>query len=360
MSGELHGAPWCLRPGFESCRVCRAALLLPCEGILDLGRAQQLVRFCCSSGVAEAGAQPLGQLGSRAGLCRAGMQEVPAGWVWRRCCQALAAGLCGAGQGWVPVPAQEPLSSELQQCAGGTGGVLPGGPRSWCVSPARAEAALCWGMRVSQGQGAEGRRPPRPHVLAQFPPQPLTVPDRTVDVRLCTERRAGREGEEEAQARSSRAVRFKLTLCFVGGEVRRPGHQHTAAPLSFIPGCGQEQGLGAGASLPTAGAGASRCPGLCWAQPLETKVPGGTRRWQGSPCPQCAALSAFTSDPEEWVLGLSPGSWLCSAQTCAPAEPLQVSEPKFLLFNFLLLILSLLVLHTSFPSSFLLAVFHLP
>lgn len=267
---------------------------------------------------------------------------------------------CWAVRCWTGLGASASAGAALERAAAVCWWHWRGGPRSWCVSPARAEAALCWGMRVSQGQGAEGRRPPRPHVLAQFPPQPLTVPDRTVDVRLCTERRAGREGEEEAQARSSRAVRFKLTLCFVGGEVRRPGHQHTAAPLSFIPGCGQEQGLGAGASLPTAGAGASRCPGLCWAQPLETKAPGGTRRWQGSPCPQCAALSAFMSDPEEWVLGLSPGSWLCSAQTCAPTEPLQVSEPKFLLFNFLLLILSLLVLHTSFPSSFLLAVFHLP
>lgn len=183
--------------------------------------------------------------------------------IWRRCCWALVAELCSAGQGWVPVPAQELLLGELQQCAGGTGAVLPGGPCSWCVSPARAEAALCCGTRVSQGQGAEGRRPPRPHVLAQFPPQPLTVPDRTVDVRLCTERRAGREGEEEAQARSSRAVRFKLTLCFVGGEARRPGRQHTAAPLPFVPGCGQERGLGH--PSPLLGAGASRCPGLCWA-----------------------------------------------------------------------------------------------
>lgn len=58
--------------------------------------------------------------------------------------------------------------------------------------------------------------------------------------------------------------------------------------------------------------------------------------------------------------GLSSGRWLCSTQAFAPRKLLQMSEPKFLLFNFLLLILSLLVLHTSFLGSFLLAVFHLP
>lgn len=58
--------------------------------------------------------------------------------------------------------------------------------------------------------------------------------------------------------------------------------------------------------------------------------------------------------------GLSSGRWVCSTQAFAPQKLLQMSEPKFLLFNFLLLILSLLVLHTSFPNSFLLAVFHLP
>lgn len=57
--------------------------------------------------------------------------------------------------------------------------------------------------------------------------------------------------------------------------------------------------------------------------------------------------------------GLSSGRWVCSTQAFAPRKLLQMSEPKFLLFNFLLLILSLLVLRTSFPNSFLLSVFHL-
>lgn len=135
------------------------------------------------------------------------------------------------GQCWVSV------SGELQLCARGSWSALC----SCCVSPDGAGLALCCGVWVSEGQGAEGSRSPRPHVLARFPPQPLTVPDRTVDVRLCTERRAGREGEEEAQARSSRAVRFKLTLCFVGVEVRRPGRQRSAGPLSFILSWVEEQ-----------------------------------------------------------------------------------------------------------------------
>lgn len=131
----------------------------------------------------------------------------------------------------------------------------PGALCSWCVSPDQAEVALCCAAWGSEGRGAEGSRPPRPHVLARFPPQPLTVPDRTVDVRLCTERRAGREGEEEAQARSSRAVRFKLTFCFVGVGVRRPGRQHGAGPLSFILSYVEERGREQGV-----------LPHCCWGQ----------------------------------------------------------------------------------------------
>lgn len=157
-------------------------------------------------------------------------------------------------------------------------GVVPMGCLcSWCMSPYRAEVALCCGMWVNEGQGVEGRRPPRPRVLVWFPPQPLTVPDRTVDVRLCTERRAGREGEEEAQARSSRAVRFKLTFCFVGVEVRRPGRQHCAGPPSFIRSYVEERGQEQGILPVLVREGDSRCPGHCWAQTLEAKAPSGTQ-----------------------------------------------------------------------------------
>lgn len=81
----------------------------------------------------------------------------------------------------------------------------------------------------------------------------------------------------------------------------------------------------------------------------------------GARCvPQGAAVSAFTSGfegrelwPSLWETGLQhPGVYSSKAPS--------MSEPRFLLSNFLLLILSLLVLHTSFPNSFLLAVFHLP
>lgn len=184
------------------------------------------------------------------------------------------------------------------------------------------------------------------------------MPDRTVDVRLCTERRAGREGEEEAQARSSRAVRFKLTFCFVGVGVRRPGRQRSAGPLSFIPGCVEQQGWQQG--IPPRAAGDSRCPGHGWAQALEMKVPSGARAGRAHRVPKVLQSAPSPLALRDGCSGLSSGSWVCSTQTCAPTQILQMSEPKFLLFNFLLLILSLLVLHTSFPSSFLLAVFHLP
>lgn len=76
--------------------------------------------------------------------------------------------------------------------------------------------------------------------------------------------------------------------------------------------------------------------------------------------PQGAAVNISPPAVRNGSSGLSSGRRLCSTQAFAPRKLLQMSEPKFLLFNFLLLILSLLVLHTSFPGSFLLAVFHLP
>lgn len=179
------------------------------------------------------------------------------------------------------------------------GVVPPGGLCSWCVSPDGAEVALCCGVWVSEGQGVEGRQPPCPRVLVRFPPQPLTVPDRTVDVRLCTERRAGREGEEEAQVRSSRAVRFKLTFCFVGVEVRRPGRRHSAGPPSFIRSYmeerGKEQGIPPAAA---AGGGGQQVPRILLGPDTGGKCPVGLRGWRGSPC----EVSTFASNFEEGVL----------------------------------------------------------
>lgn len=239
-------------------------------------------------------------------------------------------------------------------------GVVPsGGLCSWCVSPDGAEVALCCGVWVSEGQGAESRQPPCPRVLVRFPPQPLTVPDRTVDVRLCTERRAGREGEEEAQVRSSRAVRFKLTFCFVGVEVRRPGRRHSAGPPSFIRSYmeerGKEQGIPPAAA---AGGGGQQVPRIL----LGPDTGGEGAQWDSGAGGAHRVPKVLRSAPLHPTLrngcsGLSSGSWVCSTQVCAPTQLLQMSEPKLLLFNFLLLILSLLVLHTSFPRSFFLLFF---
>lgn len=72
----------------------------------------------------------------------------------------------------------------------------------------------------------------------------------------------------------------------------------------------------------------------------------------------------FAANPgccsQHFHLSLSCGRWVFSTQVFAAQMLLQMSEPKFPLFNFRLLILSLLVLHFSFPGSFLLVVFHLP
>lgn len=217
--------------------------------------------------------------------CRRFLHDGP----WRRCCRAVVPGVCSVGQCRVSVPVQSWSRVSCSSVLVAAGVVPPAGLCSWCVSPDGAEVALCCAAWVSEGQGAEGGRPPRPRVLARFPPQPLTVPDRTVDVRLCTERRAGREGEEEAQARSSRAVRFKLTFCFVGVGVRRPGRQLSAGPLSFMLSYVEEQGREQG--IP---------PHCCRGQQVPRTVlgPGSGDEgalwdwgWRGSPCPQ-GAVSA--------------------------------------------------------------------
>lgn len=109
----MYRATWCLRHTFESGIVCKAALLLQCEGVQDSGCAQQFVRSSCASGVAEAGAQPLDTLKAEQELCRAGVREVPARWLRRQCCQAMVSWVCSVGQCWVSVPGQELVSGEL-------------------------------------------------------------------------------------------------------------------------------------------------------------------------------------------------------------------------------------------------------
>lgn len=96
-----------------------------------------------------------------------------------------------------------------------------GGLCSRCVSPGWAEVALC--LPVCQqaepccvAVGCPEERSMAggcvPTVLVRRSHrQPLTVPDRTVDVRLCTERRARREGEGETSAQQ-RGCEFQINL----------------------------------------------------------------------------------------------------------------------------------------------------
>lgn len=85
-------------------------------------------------------------------------------------------------------------------------GAVPGGP---CCGLGLLCACLVREPAHPFGAGAPGRRA---RVLACISDeQPLTVPDRTVDVRLCTERRAGREGEGEPSAQQ-RGCEFQINL----------------------------------------------------------------------------------------------------------------------------------------------------
>lgn len=212
------------------------------------------------------------------------------------------------------------------------------------------------------------RRPGSAGQPATVSPCPCTVPTAAPDCARQNCRcqalhrkesgEGGRGGGTSAQQQGCE-VQINLVLCWCRSEAPRPPAR-----------CGltvTHTGLRAAAG-PAAGR-PSRC---CWAggQQVPRAVLGpGTgdegAQWDpGADRAHCVPR-VLQSVPSHLILrngcsGLSFGSWVCSTQTCAPTQLLQMSKPKFLLFNFLLLILSLLVLHTSFPSSFLLAVFHLP
>lgn len=79
----MSGGTWCLRYRFESCRVCKAALLLGCEGVLDSGFAQQVVHFSCALVLQRLVPRPLNSWEAEQGLCRDGVREVPAQWLRR-------------------------------------------------------------------------------------------------------------------------------------------------------------------------------------------------------------------------------------------------------------------------------------
>lgn len=143
--------------------------------------------------------------------------------------------MSSSGVRWPLVLWHPPRSGTLgQPCRGGL--------CSWCVSPGWAEAAVClpvW-QRAEPCRAAVGcpeERSPAgcrvPAVLARRSHrQPLTVPDRTVDVRLCTERRARREGEGETSAQQ-RGCEFQINLllcwCLTRGA---PGPPAQCMPLT--------------------------------------------------------------------------------------------------------------------------------
>lgn len=204
---------------FESCRVRKPALLLLCEGILDSGCAQQLVHFHCTPGVAEAGAQPLGHLESRAGALPCWVQEAPAPWLQRRCCRAVVPGLCSVGQGWVSVPAQELLSGELWQCA-----------HSRC-SGAAGRSRLPMGLRLLCAVPCGRAKAGKAGQPATTSPCPCTVPTAAPDCARQNCRcqalhrkesgEGGRGGGTSAQQQGCE-VQINLVLCWCRSEAPRP------------------------------------------------------------------------------------------------------------------------------------------
>lgn len=228
------------------------------------------------------------------------------------------------------------------------------------------------------GPGLWGHRapaPPCPRPRVRCAEQPLTVPDRTVDVRLCTERRAGGRARE-SPACGSEAASFKLTFCFVDAErqaLPSPPKRNARSKLQE-PGAIYIKPLGAGGSRSSGrapGSCGARAVGQCWgraggphslgaldcSRALLRSKKGAPQTCSSRRMPQSAPAPLA---PRKGNPSLPLGIQTCSVVAFAPRELLQMSGHKFLLFCFFFaLILFLLVLHTSSPSSFLHAVFHL-
>lgn len=153
------------------------------------------------------------------GLCRAGVQEVPARWPWRRRCRAVVPVLDSAGcqcqrRSWSRVSCSNVLVA--------AGAVLPGGLCSCCVSPDGAEVALCCAVWVSGWRPATTS--PCPCALPTAAPDCARQNCRCQALHRKESGEGGRGGGTSAQQQGCE-VQINLLLCWCRSEAPRPPAQ---------------------------------------------------------------------------------------------------------------------------------------
>lgn len=176
--------------------------------------------------------------------------------------------------------------------------------------------------------------------------QPLTVPDRTVDVRLCTERRARREGEGETSA-EQRGSEFQINLllcwCLTRGAPapqRNARHGPGAGVIyrQLRRGVGQRRPAGAESVSPVLGPSLAVLGTRGWLVPWAVLGPAdGGKGAQWVP-PGLAGLAASLRVLQSALLplalrdgssGLPSGRRVCSTRVFTPRKLLRCQSLDF-------------------------------